>query len=100
MADKKKVELNEENLEEVAGGGITTKDAIAITAAVVAGSTAAYQGYYQTKKFLDSADGTSKAGDGKSANGTTVNNSVSGTRNKSGLQGQNINLGSNSKFNL
>ena len=97
MADKK-VELHEENLDEVAGGKkVSGKDVIDIAAGIVAGGVAAYQGYHQTKKILDAADGTTKSG-GNSGSG--INNSIGGKNNKSFQQGGSNQVGNNSKVSL
>ncbi len=78
MAEEKKVELNEESLDSVAGGN-NVKKSIAVAAAVIAGSIVGYKTYHTTMNALDESDGTSKGG--------TNNNSVGGK-----IKSDNINI--------
>lgn len=95
MAEKK--ELNEENLADVSGGEwlpdgsylINSRDDIDVKAEQM-------KKQYAGKPVKKGVKNSGPSDD----SGVTVNNSISGTGNKSGVQGQNISLGDNSQFNL
>lgn len=100
MAENKKVELNEESLDSVAGGN-NVKKSIAVAAAVIAGSIVGYKTYHTTMNALDESDGTSKGGNKNNGGGSgNTNNSISGTNNKSYQQSKDINIGGNSNVSL
>ncbi len=102
MAEEKKVELNEESLDSVAGGN-NVKKGIAVAAAVIAGSIVGYKTYHTTMNALDESDGTSKGGNKNNGGGGgsgNTNNSISGTNNKSYQQSKDINIGGNSNVSL
>lgn len=76
MTDVKKVELTEENLDEVAGGNKTVKKTIAVSAAVVAAAIAGYQSYHQIDKLLNVSDGTAKNGNANSKGAASAENGL------------------------
>jgi len=101
MAEEKKVELTEENLDEVAGGNKTVKKTIAVSAAVVAAAIAGYQSYHQIDKLLNVSDGTakdSKKGDGSGEGGTVYHNDNRGGKQMNVQMGKNINSSSGNKM--
>ena len=101
MTDVKKVELTEENLDEVAGGNKTVKKTIAVSAAVVAAAIAGFQAYYHTDKLLNVSDGTAKdsqKGDGSGEGGTVYHNDNRGGKQINVQQGQNSNSSRNNSI--
>lgn len=101
MTNEKKVEIYEENLDEVAGGN-NVKKGIAVAAAIIAGTIVGYKTYNTTMNALNESDGTSKKGgnENKGGGNGNTNNSISGTRNKSYQQSKEINFGGNSNVSL
>ena len=95
MSNEKKVELNEENLEEVAGG-LNAKQVIAGAAAVAAGVVTGYATYNKTMSTLDGKDQKGGAGgNGSGGSGSGISNNNSSSTQKVGQQGNyNANSGS------
>ena len=102
MTELKKVELTEENLDEVAGGNKkNVKKTIAVAAGIVAAIIAGYQTYHKTSKLLDSSDGTSKdskKGGGLGEGGTVYHNDNRGGKQMNVQMGKNINSSSGNKM--
>ncbi len=89
MAEEKKVELNEESLDSVAGGN-NVKKSIAVAAAVIAGSIVGYKTYHTTMNALDESDGTSKGGNKNNGGGKIKSDNINITV---GKEQQAINVG-------
>jgi len=89
MADKKKVELNEENLEEVAGGAVFGVNTEVDT---------------KVKTNRSGNKSTTNRSDNTGSKVTTkehkVNNRISGENNRAGLQGDEVKMGNSTNFDL
>ena len=89
MADKKKVELKEENLEEVAGGAVGGVDTKVKTKVGTV-----------SKDNADDSKTTKNVNSQTTTDSIQTNNTIKGQGNKAGAQVRKISLGDNTNIKL